>query len=160
MAANVAAKKKTRAKIVTDWRPGAPRITKKNMRDVLLHLCELGNVSEACRRAGCSRRGIYQRADRDEEFGAAFEEARTIGWCGFEDDTFDLAYYGWQEPVFHDGEVCGEKTRHSPALRMFMLKAHKPDVYRDRYDMNLAGVAGAPLLLNVTMDPNVKRAAG
>ncbi len=143
-----------------DWRPPNQRLTKRQMRDFLVHLVESGNVSLACRQAGAKRGAIYKRARDDEEFSAAFEEAKTLGWCGLEDDTLDLARNGFDEPVFHDGDVCGIKRRFYPALNIFLLKAHDPARYRERIDIDHGGKSGAPLTMQVIMDPRAVAEAG
>ncbi len=153
----VAPKKKL--KPVTDWRPPYKRLTKRQMRDCLVALAETGNVSHACRVANASRRAIYKRAATDEEFGAAFEEAKTIGWCGLEDDTLQLARNGYEEPITSrnretgETEIIGHKVKHYPALNIFLLKAHDPQRYRERYEIEHGGKGGGPLDLNVIMDP-------
>ena len=41
-------------------------------------------------------------------------------------------YHGVEEPVFYQGVQCGAVTEYSDTLLMFLLKARKPEVYRDR----------------------------
>lgn len=152
--AKVTAKKKRRKRRpVDDWRPRQQRLTKAQLRRVLEKLAETGNVSAACRFAKAERTAVYRKAERDPAFKEAFEEAKRLGWCGLEDDTLDRARNGWHEPIFHDGEQVGLKTRFSPALNIFLLKAHDPERYRERIDLRAGGPGGGALELNVILDP-------
>ena len=145
--------RKKKAVPVKDWRPPQQRLTKRQMRDFLINLAEHGNVSYACRVTGAKRTAIYKRARTDEAFAKAFEEAKEIGWNGLEDDTLELAREGYEEPVFHQGEIVGTKQKYSPALNIFLLKAHNPERYRERVDIEHGNKGGGPLTMNVVLDP-------
>ena len=41
---------------------------------------------------------------------------------------------GVDEPVFHKGEECGHVRRYSDALLMFLLRSHRPEKFRERFD--------------------------
>lgn len=71
-----------------------------------------GNVREACRAAGVSRQVAYRRRNQDSEFRAAWDEAR--------DEAIDQLE-----------EVAFERARRaSDTLLIFLLKSHRPTVYR------------------------------
>jgi len=150
MAKKVTTKKK---KPVLDWRPKQQPLTHEKMKRFLYGLMRLGNVSEACRFAGANRTAIYQRMARDAEFARFFEEARRIGAANLEDVAYDRAVNGWEEPVFYLGDECGAKQKFSPALMIFLLKAHDPDKYRERFDIEHGAKGGGPLSLEVIMHP-------
>lgn len=151
----VAPKKK--ARLVTDWHPPQERLTRRQMRDVLIHLAETGNVSHACRLAKASRRAIYKRVRTDEAFRDAFEEAKFTGWCGLEDDTLNLARNGYEEPITSRNRETGEteiidtKRRHYPALNIFLLKSHNPERYRERFEIEGKNMT-SPVTLQVVLD--------
>ena len=52
---------------------------------------------------------------------------------------------GVDEPVFYQGEHCCNVRRYSDTLLIFMLKARKPDVYRERASIQHTGANGGPL---------------
>ena len=62
------------------------------------------------------------------------------------------AYHGVEEPVFHKGEVCGSIRKYSDTLMIFLLKARRPEVYRDMQEQGRGGV-------NVAIQANVDAVA-
>lgn len=135
------------------WLPRQQPLTDAACKKFLYALMRDGNVSKAARYAKANRTALFQRKRRDDEFAAVWEECLQIGTANLEDHAHDLAMNGWQEPVFHDGEECGEKQRFSPALIIFLLKAHNPERYRERYEIENTGKGGGPLQLNVVLNP-------
>ena len=123
------------------------------MRDFLYALMREGNVSEAARQVGANRTALYQKRARDDEFAALWDECLAIGCDNLEDTARRLAVNGWDEPIFHDGEVVGSKRKYSPALIIFLLKSHKPEKYRERFDIEQSAKGGGPLALQVILDP-------
>ena len=53
--------------------------------------------------------------------------------------AFERAAEGWDEPVFHDGAQCGVKRKFSDTLAIFLLKARRPEVYRERHEITHSG---------------------
>ena len=43
------------------------------------------------------------------------------------------------EPIYYKGELVGHVRKYSDALMMFLLKAHRPDKYRDNIKVDHAG---------------------
>lgn len=87
-------------------------------------LAAVPNVTRACRIAGIARETAYERREKDRVFSAGWDEALECGVGDLEQEAFSRAK-----------EV-------SDTLLIFLLKCHKPLVYRDRQD--------------VTMDLNLK----
>lgn len=145
--------KKVTSKKVIDWRPKNQVVTNAQVKRFLYGLMREGNVTAAAKYAHANRTALYQRKARDPEFAACWEECLEIGVCGLEDHAHSLAVNGWEEPVFHDGDECGTKTKFSPALIIFLLKAHNPAKYRERFEIEHGGKGGGPLAFEVIMDP-------
>lgn len=65
--------------------------------------------------------------------GILYREAKVFGeeWRmdRLESITYDRATDGWQEPVFHRGEVCGHVRRFSDRLAEIHLRASNPAKY-------------------------------
>lgn len=103
-----------------------------------------GNVSEAAAVAGIGRRTAYEVRDRDPEFAAAWDEAIEAAVDAMEAEAWRRAVEGVDEPVFgrvgkdQDGEV-GTIRRYSDALMNTLLKAHRPEKYRERIDVQQHG---------------------
>lgn len=102
------------------------------------------NISRACKAVGIARQTAYNRYEEDPEFAKAWDKALKIGVEGLEDEAHRRAFDGTDKPVFHSGEKCGTIKEYSDTLAIFLLKAHKPEKYRERYEHT--GARGAPLI--------------
>jgi hypothetical protein len=104
-------------------------------------LRQSGNVRLACELAGISRKVAYEHRSRDATFAAQWEEAL--------EDAVDLLE-----------AIALERARQSSdALLIFLLKAHRPDKYRDPPRViQLAGEAGGPIQIQA-IDYRVAAAA-
>lgn len=98
-----------------------------------------GNVSRACKKAKISRQTAYRTRQDDEAFNAAWAEALDIAVGLLEDEAWRRAQEGVLEPVFFKGERAGSVRRYSDTLLIFLLKAHKPTVYRENIDVTSGG---------------------
>ena len=86
------------------------------METFLSALSEYGNVSEACRRADISRFTAYKYRHADIRFAAQWQAAAELGLDGLEDRARERAY------------------RESDTLAIFLLKAGRPEKYRERVE--------------------------
>jgi hypothetical protein len=73
-----------------------------------------GNVARACTAIGISRQSAYERRKRDDGFAAAWDQAIEVA-------TDALAF-----------EARRRALDSSDALIMFLLRAHRPGIYRDQ----------------------------
>ena len=87
----------------------------------LARLAETGNILAACRAVGISRSTVYDRRDGDQAFAALMASA-------LEDAIDDLEEEARQRA--RDG---------SDVLLMFLLKAHRPEKYRERHEVKHQG---------------------
>lgn len=108
-----------------------------------------GNVSWAARESGVPHRTlVYKWRDDDAEFAQEFASAEIDATETLEAEAFRRGHDGVEEPVFHQGEICGAVKKYSDTLLIVMLKARAPEKYRERYDMKHGGKVDH----NVTMD--------
>lgn len=105
----------------------------------ITRLAETANVSAACKRAKCSRTEAYRTRDEDELFKAAWEEALEIATEALELEARRRAEKGVLEPIFYQGVKAGTIRRYSDTLMIFLLKAHKPEKYRDNVKNDHSG---------------------
>jgi hypothetical protein len=112
---------------------------KKRVEKFLSALAEYGNVKEAARIAIMDRRQLYRKRKNDAAFAAAWEEAEALGVSAVEDEARRRAYEGWDEPVFHKGAVCGTVRKFSDTLLIVLLKAHRPEKYRENINSTIEG---------------------
>lgn len=105
---------------------------------------ETGVVSYACERAGVGRRTVYEARQRDEEFAVAWAEVELLSTEAMEAEAFRRGVRGVKKPVYQGGIKVGEVREYSDTLLIFMLKARKPETYRERFDHRHSGGIGGP----------------
>jgi len=120
MPRQVSAKKKE-----GDWRPKFFEVVRK-----------FGNVRAACREAGISSARVYNLRDPnhsefDPEFKRKWDEAKTEAIEKMEAEGWRRAVEGCQRGVYYKGGRVDSIREYSDTLLIFMLKAHKPDKYRE-----------------------------
>ncbi len=125
--------------------------TAKNEEAFLEALRACGSVTSACEHAGIGRTAVYAWRDEDEAFAKAWSAAQEIGTDGLEDEALRRAYEGTTRPVFYEGVECGRIREYSDTLMIFMLKARRPEKFKDR--AQLSGDPNAPLQLGYVVIP-------
>ena len=89
----------------------------------------------------------YKTRKTDEAFRTAWQEAAEVGTEFLEQEAARRAYHGTLKPVFHKGEQCGLVREYSDTLMIFLLKARRPDKYREGVEDQARG--------NITINVNV-----
>ncbi len=95
-------------------------------------LSECALVSCAVAAAGAARGSFYNWRYDDPQFAADWDRALDEGIALLEDEAIRRARDGVTIPVFYAGEEVGAIRRPSDALLMFLLRAHRPERYRER----------------------------
>lgn len=95
-------------------------------------LAETANVSAAARAARASRSRAYQLKAADPDFAAEWADALETATDALDAEARRRALDGVEVPHFHQGRVAGTLRRYSDTLLMFLLRAHRPERYRDR----------------------------
>jgi hypothetical protein len=101
-----------------DWRPAFLKGFQKS-----------GTVTGGCEQAKVNRTTAYRERQRNEKFALAWAELEAGVTLHLESRAVELAL---------DGEV---------RLIEFLLKARKPDVYREHHSIEVAGPDGAPVAI-------------
>lgn len=123
-------------------------------RAFLVAYCEYPSITKACKIAGISNVTFYAWLKKDADFKAAYEQAYQIGGDKIEDVAKHRAIKGRREQVFGNlGEnkgtgVVGYRRVVSDSLMALILKAHKPEKYRERTEHT--GPAGGPLKVEIS----------
>jgi hypothetical protein len=105
-----------------------------------------GNVSEACAAAQIGRQSAYDWRNDDADFAAAWDEALDEAADTMEREAWRRAVEGTEKPVFGSlgrGEGTGEVGRireYSDTLLIFMLKAARPEKFRERTETRHTGL--------------------
>lgn len=86
----------------------------------LKRLSETGNVTEAAEYVSVERSNVYKERYRDPTFAVAWDEAKRLGVESLEDEAIKRAIEG-----------------KSDTLLIFLLKAAKPEKYRENYRVQI-----------------------
>lgn len=132
----------------------------------------VGTILQASKAAGIARSRHYEWRGQPE-YDAAFNEASEEFTEYLESVAIESATIGLQEPIVYQGQVMYEPQRNkdgslkmkngvvlytdkpvtirkqNPVERIFLLKAKRPDVYRDNAKVEHTGPGGAPLEVTV-----------
>ena len=108
------------------------RWTSRRRAAFLKALTDTGNVSAAARAARASRSRAYQLKAADPGFAAEWADALETATHALDAEARRRALEGVETPHFHQGRVAGTVRKYSDPLLMFLLRAHRPDRYRDR----------------------------
>ncbi len=120
----------------------------RSTRVFLDTLAKCGNISMSAKAADLSRPGLYARRERDEQFAREWDEAMDKAIDTLEAEAWRRARDGVPEFITTGkGLVMDEygnpvtQNRYSDTLLITLLKAHRPECYRERssVDMNVTG---------------------
>ncbi|HXF65635.1 MAG TPA: hypothetical protein VNK67_02905 [Burkholderiales bacterium] len=109
---------------------------KKDKAAFLEALAETANVTWACRAAGLPRRVAYEWREADRAFAKAWEEAVELGTDALEDEAIRRGHQGVDKPVYQGGRKVGTVREYSDTLLIFMLKARRPEKFKDRAEID------------------------
>ncbi len=87
----------------------------------LRHLCEMGNVGQACTIGRVSRQTAYRERRRDPAFAALWDAAMLSARIHAEAELADRALCGVEEVVWYHGEEVGRRRRFSDRLLLAHL---------------------------------------
>ncbi len=94
-------------------------------------LSKAPNITQACEIAGIAPSYVYQERKKNPEFAEKFELAMSLGIQACEDEAMRRAFKGVEKGVYYQGKQVGVEYEPSDRLAEFMLKAHKPEKYRE-----------------------------
>lgn len=95
-------------------------------------LSDCGNVSSACLATALARRTAYNWRHSDKAFSAVWDAAQELGTDALEDEAARRAAEGTLKPVFYQGNECGRIREYSDTLLIFLLKARRPERFKER----------------------------
>ena len=129
-------------------RRGRPRATLgqsvRAKHAFLTHYAQWANVSAACTAAGVARANIYYWQEHDSDFSAAFKVAEAAATERLEREAWRRAVEGspYERTSYWHGEPVGtdRKIEYSDQLMMLLLRARRPDLYREKVDLAVTQV--------------------
>lgn len=125
----------------------------------LQELARTGNVSTAAKKAKIGRRTAYGARLSDEVFAEAWKECLDIAVELLEEEARRRAAEGCDRPVYQGGKLVGKVREYSDVLLIFLLKAHRPDKYRENSRVVVAGDASAPVKHDHTITGRIDKLA-
>jgi hypothetical protein len=99
----------------------------------------------AAEAAGLSRALVYNWRNDDPVFEKDWSEAEETGTDRLEQAILERAVKGTQKEVYQGGQLVGTVTEHHDTLAIFMMKARRPEKYKDRVHTELTGKDGGPI---------------
>jgi hypothetical protein len=119
-------------------RPRAPlKLTPEKLTAFCAALAESCNVGKACAAIDVARVTAYKWRAEVDGFRGAWDEALEIGVSALEDEAHRRAFEGVDKPLMHQGLVATVVREYSDTLAIFLLKAHAPEKYRERSEVQL-----------------------
>lgn len=113
------------------------RWTDERKRKFLRNLARTGNVTLSARLLGSSRARAYEMRAEDPRFAKLWKDALKEAADNLEGEAWKRAVEGWEEPVFHKGDVCGHVRKYSDTLLVLLLKHTKRRKYADRMETTM-----------------------
>lgn len=109
-----------------------------------------GNVSASARKAKISRNTVYELYNDPAaaDFKQAWNDALEVATDDLEMEARRRAAKGVLEPVYYRGKKVGSVRRYSDTLIIFLLKAHRPQKFRENVDVTSGG---EKLTINVAL---------
>ena len=110
-------------------------------------------VTAACNAVGIARSTVYEARQRDEAFAVAWADVEEKIIEQLEAAAIRRARDGVARPVFQGGKLVGHERVYSDGLMALLLKARRPERYRDNVRMEHSGPHAAPPQLQLPADP-------
>ena len=143
-------------------RPRPRRATKTRQTAFLDGLRETGTLSGAARQSHVSRSTHYRWLARDPDYESAFAAATDEATDRLEEEARRRALDGVDEPIFYRGERIGVTRRYSDALLILLLRAKRPEQFRDTVDLTTrtddTGTVLDPAIIKTLTDEEIQLA--
>lgn len=123
-------------------------------------LAERGNISEACQASGVGRTTFYEHlalgkakdpTPEDAAWHVRYKEALEVSMDRLESEAFRRAHDGYVKKSYVIKDDKGTSEKHveeyaySDTLMVLLLKAHRPEKFKDRVASELSGPGGGPI---------------
>lgn len=106
----------------------------------LKEVAQIGTMSGGCRAAHVDKGTVLLWRVEDPQFCIEEERARETLIDSMEAEAYRRGVKGTQRPVYQGGELAGYVTEYSDLLLQLLLRANRPDKYREKNDIQVAVV--------------------
>lgn len=100
---------------------------------------EAGTVTKGCKDSGIPRSTVYVWRQHDEAFALAWADIEEATTEAMEREAYRRAVEGVSEPLVSAGKLVTNTQKFSDTLLIFMLKARRPEKYRDNVKIEHTG---------------------
>jgi|SRR5262245_4716617 len=100
---------------------------------------QAGTCIGAAKLSGVDDRLHYAWLAKSEQYRKDFEIAKDRAAQVLEAEARRRACDGYDDPIYFQGVQVGHVRRYSDLLMIFLLKAAKPDIFRDYHSVNVKG---------------------
>ena len=111
----------------------------------LAAVCGGSTITLAAQEAGINRGTAYRWRGEDASFSDAWDDALDEGTDRLEQEAVRRGRDGVTKPVYQGGKLVGKVQEYSDTLLIFMLKARRPEIYRERATFEHTGKGGSEL---------------
>jgi hypothetical protein len=122
--------------------PNPTKRTPERVAAFLEALAATGRVTQAAIAAKVGRTAVYAWRKADPKFAAAWDEAEELGVAMLEDEATRRAVEGVTRPLVSGGTIIRgddgkplELREYSDTLLAMLLRAKRPERYRERVDV-------------------------
>lgn len=122
--------------------PGKQQRTLMGQARFLVMFRQCGNVLRSAQAVGIGRRTVYDWL-QEEAFKRLYDEAHEDALDILEEEARRRAVDGVEEPVVSAGKLVTTVRRYSDTLLIALLKAKRPETFRDRIEHT--GKNGRPI---------------
>ena len=105
--------------------------------DYLTALGKVGTQAAALKVAHATTRNLYEWREEDAEFVERERDKKAEIADALEAEAIRRAKLGVKKPVYQGGLLAGYVTEYSDNLLIMLLKAHKPEKFRERSEITL-----------------------
>ncbi len=113
--------------------------TDEHEKKFLTSLSRYGNVTKAVKAARVGRTTVYEWREEDELFAKAWDDAVEESADYLEAEAYRRAVTGTRKGIYHQGVLVTTEKQYSDALLTLLLKANRPDKFRERSSVDHSG---------------------
>ena len=159
--------KKTSKRQSGGIRPQTKRTSPRVRAIFLAELRKGMSITAAAEVANIARVTVYEWRKKEPDFAQAWDDAVDAGTDLLEDDARRRAVDGCEEPLVSGGKLLTDERgnrivlrRYSDTLMTLLLKARRPENFRERVSQEFSGPNGGPIqTMDFTDDQRAKALA-
>lgn len=112
-------------------------LSQRRRRTFLVALAETGIIGHACARAGWTYAIARGLRKTDAAFAQMWDDAVEFAADSAEAEAFRRGVHGFERDVYFKGEVVGKETVFSDRLLESILKARRPEKFRESHRLEV-----------------------